>query len=349
MTIQISCPTLLVKQLFDRESCTYTYLLVDTKTQEGALIDGVKEQFNRDLQIIEELGIELLYAIETHAHADHITSAGMIRQNTGAKIVFGEANNIKAIDIAVKDGDELPLGNFAIKVIATPGHTSGCTSFYVDGMLFPGDTILIRGCGRTDFQGGDPENLYDSVTQKLFKLPEETRVYPGHDYNGRIESTIGEEKRWNPRVGQGNSKEKFIQIMQNLNLAMPKKINEAVPANMDCGINFNPQRYLHEDFSMNELYKEWKKDDPDQLIVDNRTLEEFAEGHVPGCQNIPLGTESQCVEELKQYKRVYLYCRSGRRAQTALTNLSIIGLDNVICISHTGMADWIEAGYPTEK
>lgn len=348
MTISFSQPSLLVKQLIDYETFTYTYILVDPKTQEGAIIDGVKERFKRDLQYVEELGIELLYAIETHAHADHVTSAGMMRQNTGAKIAFGAGAGIMAIDIAIQDGDELPLGNHKIKAIATPGHTSGCMSYYVDGMVFTGDALFVRGCGRTDFQQGDPEALYDNITQKLFTLPDETRVYPGHDYNGRFWSTIGEEKQWNPRIGRGKTKEEFVEIMNNLNLALPKKINEAVPANVNCGINFNPQRYVHEDFSMNDLHKIWEKMGADELIVDNRTPEEFSESHVPGCQNIPLGTEDQKIEELKKYNRVYIYCRSGRRAQTAFTNLTIMGLNNLVCVSHSGMSDWIESGYPVE-
>jgi len=349
MTIHSSHPSLIVKQLIDRESCTYTYLLIDQMTQEAALIDGVKEQFSRDLQIIEELGVELLYTIETHVHADHVTSSGMVRQNTGAKIVFGYTADIKTIDIAIKDGEELPLGSYIIKAISTPGHTNGCMSYYVDGMIFTGDALFIRGCGRTDFQQGDPAILYESITQKLFSLPNETRVYPCHDYNGRTESTIGEEKRWNPRAGQDHTKEQFIHIMNNLNLAIPKKINEAIPANTNCGINFNPHYYLHEDFSMDALYKVWVQNKSDELIVDSRTPEEFAEGHVPRCRNISLGTEEQYFEELRQYKSVYLYCRSGRRAQTALTNLSIMGLDNLTCISHSGMPDWIEAGYQIEN
>jgi len=349
MTIYSTHPSLIVKQLIDRETCTYTYLLIDQVTQEAALIDGVKEQFNRDLQVIEELGIELLYTIETHVHADHVTSSGMIRQNTGAKIVFGYAADIKTIDIAIKDDEELPLGSYTIKAISTPGHTNGCMSYYVDGMVFTGDALFIRGCGRTDFQQGDPAILYESITQKLFSLPNETLVYPCHDYNGRTESTIGEEKRWNPRAGQDHTKEQFIHIMNNLNLAIPKKINEAIPANTNCGINFNPHYYLHEDFSMDELYKVWVQNNSDELIVDSRTPEEFAEGHVPRCRNIPLGTEEQYFEELRHYKSVYLYCRSGRRSQTAFTNLSIMGLDNLICISHSGMPDWIETGYQVEN
>ncbi len=345
MAIHYSYPSLLIKQLFDRGTCTYTYLLINSKTQEAAIIDPVKEQFNRDVKMIEELGVELIYTIETHVHADHSTSSGMLRQNTGAQIVFAHVADIQAIDIRIKDGDELALGDYVIKAISTPGHTSGCMSYYVDGMVFTGDALFIRGCGRTDFQHGDSAMLYDSITQKLFSLPDETRVYPCHDYNGRAESTIGEEKQWNPRIGQGNSKEKFIAIMDNLNLAIPKKINEAIPANTSCGINFNPQYYVHEDFSMDDLYKVWRENNADELIVDNRTPEEFAEGHIPRCKNIPLGTEDQYIEELTQYKRVYIYCRSGRRAQTALTNLSIMGLENLICISHSGLPNWIDAGY----
>lgn len=349
MTIHTSHPSLIVKQLVDRETCTYTYLLIDPITQEAALIDAVKEQFGRDIQIIEELGVELLYTIETHVHADHVTSSGMIRQNTGAKIVFGDAADIKTIDIAVKDGQQLPLGNYTIQAISTPGHTSGCMSFYVDGVVFTGDALFIRGCGRTDFQQGDSAKLYDSITEKLFSLPDETKVYPAHDYNGRLESTIGEEKHWNPRAGQGNSKEQFIHIMNNLNLAIPNKINEAIPENTNCGISFNPDYYLHQDFTMNELYKVWQQNNADKLIIDSRTPEEFSQGHIPKCRNIPLGTEEQHFEELRHYESVYLYCRSGRRAQTALTNLTIMGLDNLTCISHSGMQQWIDAGYPVEN
>ena len=349
MAIPITRPSLMVEQLYDRESCTYSYLLVDAKTQEGAIIDPVRELFDRDMQIINELGIELLYSIETHPHADHVTSAGKIRQTTGARIVFGESSGIQAIDISIKDGEELPLGSYKIKAIATPGHTAACTSYFVDGMVFTGDTLLIRGCGRTDFQDGDPAVLYDSITQKLFPLGDEVRVYPGHDYNGRISSTIGEEKRWNSRLGGGRRKQENINLMNNLNLDLPKKINEAVPANMSCGINFDPHRYLLHDFDMNSLHEVWQSLPQQSLIVDNRTPEEFAKAHVPGSRNIPLGTENEQIDLLNQYQQVFIYCRSGRRAQTAFTNLNMQGLDNLVCISHSGMPNWINAAYPVEK
>ncbi|OUS11974.1 MBL fold metallo-hydrolase [Gammaproteobacteria bacterium 53_120_T64] len=343
-----TAPGLFCRQLFDRDSFTYTYLLVDTATHEGAIIDPVMEQFERDLQYVEELGIELLYVFETHAHADHITSAGMLRQNTGAKIVFSQAAGIEAIDIALQDGDQLTLGNYAIKALATPGHTSGCMSYFVDGKVFTGDTLLIRGCGRTDFQQGDAKTLYDNVTNKLFTLPDSTIVYPAHDYRGRTSSSIGEEKRWNPRLGGEQSASDFIETMNNLNLDMPKKINEAVPANVGVGIDYNPRRFVYEDFSMSDLHTSWRQLGANEVIVDNRRGIEFAEGHVPGSINIPLGSESTHAEQLKAYDKVYMYCRSGRRAQTALTNLSLIGLNNLVCVSHTGMPNWIAAGYPVE-
>ena len=349
MTIAITRPSLMVKQLFDRESCTYSYLLVDTESQEGAIIDPVRELFDRDMQIINELGIELLYTVETHPHADHVTSAGKIRQTTGARIVFGESSGIQAIDISIKDGEQLPLGSYSLKAIATPGHTAACTSYFVDGMVFCGDTLLIRGCGRTDFQGGDPAVLYDSITKKLFTLGDDVRVYPGHDYSGRISSTIGEEKRWNSRLGGNRSKNDFVELMNNLNLDLPKKINEAVPANMNVGVNFDPRRYLLEEFSMNNLHDEWQGLEDDVLIMDNRTPEEYARGHVPGSRNIPLGTENEHLDMLNQYRQVYIYCRSGRRAQTSFTNLSMQGLDHLTCIGHSGMPDWVAAGYPVEN
>ena len=348
MSIPMTQPSLIVKQLFDRESCTYSYLLIDPLTQEGAIIDPVRELFDRDMQIINELGIELLYTIETHAHADHVTSSGKIRQNTGAKIVFGESSDIPAIDISIKDGEALKLGHFDIRAIATPGHTAACTSYYADGMVFTGDTLLIRGCGRTDFQEGDPSILYDSIFGKLFTLDDDTIVYPAHDYNGRTSSTIGEEKRWNSRLGNNRKKQSFVDIMNNLNLDMPKKINEAVPANTSVGINFDPKRYLLDDYSMENLYQLWQNKPENTLILDNRTPVEFAKGHVPGSQNIPFGTENDKIEALKKYDQVFIYCRSGRRAQTTFTNLSFQGLENLNCISHSGMPDWIKAGYEVE-
>ncbi len=348
MPIEVASPRLLVRQLMDRDTWTYTYLLVDPDTQQGVLIDPVREQLERDLTLIRELGVELLYALETHVHADHVTSAGMIRQQTGARIVYSAAAQVKAIDVAVRDGDAIRFGNFAIRVLATPGHTNGCVSYYVDGMLFSGDALLIHGCGRTDFQQGDAATLYHSVTQKLFTLPDSTIVYPAHDYRGMTSSSIGEEKRWNPRLGDNRSEAEFVRIMSDLNLDLPKKINEAVPANLETGISFDPKRYLHEAFSMADLHAVWRSLPQDELIVDTRSEQEYRSGHVPGAVNIPFGEEDKHTEELGRYKKVYLYCRSGRRAQTVFTDLAILGLNNLACVGHSGMPEWERAGYPVE-
>ena len=345
----MSAPKLAIRQLFDRESCTYTYLIYDADSLEGAIIDPVIGLFERDMNIIEELGIELLYTLETHAHADHITGSGKIRQNTGAKIVYGEKTGVAAIDILIEDGQSLPLGRYEINAISTPGHTSGCTSYYIEGYLFCGDTLLIRGCGRTDFQDGNPEVLYDSIFQRLFALGDDTVVYPAHDYIGRTSSTIGEEKKWNPRLGGNRSKQAFVDLMNNLNLDMPKHIHEAVPANINVGINFDPNRYLLSDYSMNDLHQVWLNPPANSLILDNRTVEEYAKSHVPGSRNIPMGTEAEHIDELSAYDHIYIYCRSGRRAQTTTTNLNFKGFDQITCVSHSGMPDWEKAGYPVER
>ncbi len=226
---------LIFRQLFDYETWTYTYLMYDPENMEGILIDSVKEQVERDVKQINELGVELKYNLETHVHADHITGADDIRYKTGAGVVYGAGAKVPCSDIDLADGDELKFGRFTVKALSTPGHTDGCTSYYIEGMVFTGDTMLIRGCGRTDFQQGSADSLYDSVNGKLFTLPDETLVYPAHDYKGMQVSSIAEEKKYNPRLGGGKSRAEFVEIMNNLNLAKPKRIDESVPANMRCG------------------------------------------------------------------------------------------------------------------
>jgi len=226
---------LVFRQMFDYETWTYTYLLFDPENMEGILIDTVKEQIERDVKQVNDLGVKLKYNLETHVHADHITGADDIRQRTGASVVYGAGAKVPCSDIDVRDGDELSFGRFTIKTFSTPGHTDGCTTYYVEGRVFTGDTMLIRGCGRTDFQQGSADALYESVNQKLFSLSDDTLVYPAHDYKGMQVSSIGEEKKYNPRLGGGKSKTEFIEIMNNLNLAKPKRIDVSVPANMKCG------------------------------------------------------------------------------------------------------------------
>jgi sulfur dioxygenase len=224
---------MLMRQLFDPESSTYSYLLADEVSKQAVLIDSVREQVQRDLKLIDELGLELKYVLETHTHADHVTGAALLRAHSGARTVTA-SNEVACADLHVQGGDVLLLGDIPIRVLATPGHTDDSVSYLVQGHVFTGDALFIRGTGRTDFQNGNAEALYESITNLLFQLPDETFVLPGHDYHGQTVSTIGEEKRLNPRLA-GKSRNEFIDIMNNLHLPNPKKIAEAVPANRACG------------------------------------------------------------------------------------------------------------------
>ena len=229
---------LIFRQLFDRTSCTYTYLLACPTTLEGVLIDPVDTLVERDTAIIREMGIKLKYGLNTHVHADHITGTGLLkREFVGMQSVLSKVSGGQA-DMYVEAGDKITFGRLFLEVRATPGHTAGCTTYVLgeqQSMAFTGDALLIRGCGRTDFQGGSSETLYDSVHSQIFTLPGECIVYPGHDYRGRTASTVYEEKQFNPRLTHG--KEKYIHIMETLGLPNPKMLDVAVPANLVCGLH----------------------------------------------------------------------------------------------------------------
>ncbi|HAJ71389.1 MAG TPA: Zn-dependent hydrolase [Methylophilaceae bacterium] len=223
------------KQLFDSESSTLTYLIVDDQSREAAFIDPVDRHADDYMKLTKALDLKLKYALETHVHADHITASGVLRQKLGLQTAVGQQCGAVNADIQLNHGDQLQLGLQTIAVIATPGHTAGSVSFLWQDKVFTGDALLINGCGRTDFQSGNAGTLYDSITQKLFDLPEETLVYPGHDYNGKRVSSIGQEKISNQRLA-GKSRDEFIALMQQLNLPQPKMIDIAVPANRKCGV-----------------------------------------------------------------------------------------------------------------
>ncbi|MBE9140335.1 MBL fold metallo-hydrolase [Nodosilinea sp. LEGE 07088] len=226
---------MLFRQLFDHDSYTYTYLIADIRLREAILVDSVIEQVERDLRLLNELGLTLRYCLETHVHADHVTGADKLRAATGCLGVVPMHAQVSCADRHIADGDRLTLGDITIEAIATLGHTDSHMAYRVnDDRVLTGDALFIRGCGRTDFQSGDAGTLYDSVTQRLFTLPDSTLVYPAHDYHGHTVSTIAEEKQWNPRF-VGRDRLAFIEFMNALDLPDPKKMMEAVPANELCG------------------------------------------------------------------------------------------------------------------
>lgn len=340
-------------QLFEKETSTYTYLLGDPETKEAILIDPVIEMIERDLKLIADLELSLKLILDTHVHADHITASGELRKRTGAKIGLSSAYDLACSDLHLEDGQEVKFGRFTVKIIHTPGHTNGCLSYHIENMVFTGDALLVRGCGRTDFQEGSSDKLFHSVREKLFSLSDNTVVYPAHDYKGFNCSSIGLEKKLNPRLNIGISRDKFIEIMNNLKLPTPKKIQESVPANLQCGLplksnvfhNVNvdniPTVKAENAFTRLGLIK----------IIDVRGSDEYNNelGHIPNSHLSTLGT--QLDEELNQTDKsmeIIFVCRSGKRSAEA-TQLAINkGFQNVSNLQG-GMIRWNELQFPIER
>ena len=225
---------MIFKQLFDNNSSTYTYLIASANGREALIIDPVEENVAEYIKLLEELNLKLVKVIDTHIHADHVTGASKLKNNTNCTTIMGENSPAETVDLKLKDGEIIKVDQMQIKALYTPGHTSDSYSFLMNNYLFSGDTLLINGTGRTDFQNGSSEDAYHSLFNKLLKLPEETLLYPGHDYNGRKVSTIGDEKKFNPRL-QVDSVNQYIEIMSNLNLSKPKKIETNVSRNLMLG------------------------------------------------------------------------------------------------------------------
>lgn len=224
------------RQLFDPATSTYTYLLWDNTSRQAAIIDPVIELWKRDKNLIEELGLNLQYSLETHIHADHVTGGGLLRKAFDCKVGVHTNSHANCADILLQEGDQLSLGSQTLRVIHTPGHTDTDVCFLTDGVIFTGDTLLVHGSGRTDFQSGNAGQAYDSIVQKIFTLPQDTVIFPGHDYAGFTRSTVGEEQRFNPRLGNNRSREEYIRIMTEMRLPKPEKIDTAVPGNQGCGL-----------------------------------------------------------------------------------------------------------------
>ena len=227
---------MIFRQLFEPDTSTYTYLLACERTRRACLIDSVASEVSKLTDLLEQLDLKLLYTLETHVHADHVTGAGLLRQTLGSKAVVHRDAGAMCADLLVTDGVLLQIGDLEIEVRHTPGHTGGCVSYVMADRVFTGDSLLIDSCGRTDFQQGDAGQLYDSITQKLFSLPPDTLVYPGHDYHGNTVSTIKQEISKNSRLGNQIKRDGLIAIMQDLRLAYPRFIDQALPANQSCGL-----------------------------------------------------------------------------------------------------------------
>ena len=356
---------MLMRQLFDPETSTYSYLLADEETREAVLIDPVLEQVERDLQLVRELGLTLRWALDTHVHADHVTGLGALREKTGCQTVLSERAGSGWADRLVKQGDRVAFGRHHMEVRETSGHTDGCLTYVTDdrAMAFTGDALLIRGCGRTDFQQGDAAALYRSVHEQIFTLPDATRVYPGHDYKGRTVSTVGEEKRWNPRLGAGRTVVEFAAIMARLQLAPPKKLDVALPLNLRCGVPRDlplgadapeAQRWAHVELSPSgvpEVTCEWLAAHTDAgRLVDVREPDEFNSelGHVAGAALVPLGAVESAAERWARDAPVMLVCRSGGRSGKAALALAARGFTKVGSL-RGGMLAWNALRLPTAR
>jgi sulfur dioxygenase len=343
---------MIFRQLYDDVSSTYTYLLADENSREAILIDPVFEQLHRDLALLRELDLTLKLVADTHAHADHVTSAWLLKQKTGCQIALSAAAGAENVDLPLKHGDTIGVKGVSLEVRATPGHTNGCQTYVLSdhSMAFTGDTLLIRGCGRSDFQQGDAARLYHSITEQIFSLPDDCAIYPAHDYSGRTESSVGEEKEHNPRVGGGANEKDFVHYMHAMQLPHPKKIDEALPANMRSGMPEDGKLPPEPDWAdirityagIAEVEPEWVvQNQPSVTILDVRETDEIEEP-LTGLNNaisIPLSQLRDRVIEVPADKPVVTLCRSGKRSSLALGILKKAGHDKVANI-HGGILHW---------
>jgi sulfur dioxygenase len=357
---------MIFRQLFDPETSTYTYLLADKETREAVLIDPVREQYQRDEQLLHELGLKLVYTLETHIHADHVTSSSLFRAHHGSRSAVSKAGGASCASVLVEDGDAIRFGKHALEVKATPGHTDGCVTYVLDDLsrAFTGDTLLIRGCGRTDFQQGDARRLYRSVQDKIFSLPDDTLIYPGHDYKGRTVTSVREEKAFNPRLGGGRTVEEFVNIMDNLNLSYPRKIDVAVPANLQCGVMpgeaIEPAApevgewapIVRSPTGVPEVTVGWVAETLGQLrLIDVRGEDEFSGplGHVAGSELVPLATLDKAAAAWDRKEKLVVICRSGGRSGRGARLLEDMGFESVVSMAG-GMLAWnqaVESAAPT--
>jgi glyoxylase-like metal-dependent hydrolase (beta-lactamase superfamily II)/rhodanese-related sulfurtransferase len=342
------------RQLFDSVSCTYTYLLATQRGGEALIIDPVLEKVEQYLRILRELDLKLVKAVDTHVHADHVTGLGLLRDRTKCITVMGRESQVNVVSMRVAEGDTIDVEGVRLDVIYTPGHTNDSYSFLMGDRVFTGDTLFIRGTGRTDFQHGDPRAEYDSIFNKLLKLKDETLVYPAHDYKGETVSTIGEEKAFNPRL-QVSSEQEYVDIMNNLNLTNPKMMDVAVPANLSIGAAQTGIEGEAWAISVQEAIELLNR--PEVLLVDLREPKERqSEGIIPGSIHAPYTSLDDFLNPggLLHYeaatggKRLIFYCAFGERSALAVRSAQEAGLGNV-CHVVGGLDAWNKQGGPIER
>ena len=352
---------MIFRQLFDPSTSTYTYLLADEGTREAVLIDPVRERVDRDLEQIQQNGLRLVATLETHVHADHVTGAWALKQRTGCAIVYPASTGVRGADRLVGEGDAVRFGRHALLVRLTPGHTDGCASYVCSdgGRVFTGDALLIRGSGRTDFQQGDARRLYRSVWDQILSMPDETLLYPGHDYQGRSVSTVGEEKRFNPRLGAGRTEDDFVATMGALQLPKPARIDVAVPANLVLG------RFDDDDDAVAAAPRPWAPVERSPggaplvtvdwvsstlgmfRLIDVRQPDEFTGelGHIDGSELHPLDTLPEASRAWDREQPLVLICRSSGRSDRAALWLESAGFQQVASMVG-GMNAWHQMRKP---
>lgn len=344
--------TLIFRQLQDPRSSTYTYLLADPETREAVLIDPVFDQARRDEALLRELDLKLLYTLDTHVHADHVTGAWLLKQSTGSRIAVSKASGAEGADLYLEPGDRVAFGPRHLQARATPGHTDGCMTYVLDdhSMAFTGDALLIRGAGRTDFQQGDASTLFHSVKEQIFTLPDDCLLYPAHDYRGLTVTSVVEEKNFNPRLGAQRNENDFVGYMTNLGLPHPKQMDAAVPANLECGkvdadklpetAAWAPLTYTYA--GVYEIDPDWVAENRNRVqIVDVRGPSEFTGtlGHIEGASLIPLAELEAQAETLDKDVPIVTVCRSGGRSVQAAVLLAKHGFGQVASLSG-GMINW---------
>ena len=342
---------MIFRQLFDQTSGTYSYLLASRPGGEALIIDPVLEKVDRYLQLVKELDLKLVKAVDTHLHADHITGLGALRDRTHCITVMGEQTKADVVSMRLGEGDKLTIERLALDVIYTPGHTDDSYSFVMPDRVFTGDTLLIRGTGRTDFQNGDPRQQYESIFGRLLKLPDSTLVYPAHDYKGDTVSTIGEEKAFNPRL-QVKSVEEYVELMNNLKLPNPKMMDVAVPANMHVGLHQEELAKQGLALSARDAINSLGR--PDILLVDLRETSERAKhGTISGALHAPYPGIAESLQPggmLREVaaatgRRVVFFCAFGERSAMAVAAAKNAGLPNTAHIEG-GIDAWKKVGGP---